>query len=146
MYNDWIYLWYAAYVNSPPQHGSFYIILKESIAYIPLVGLGLRLAGFVFMARRFATDSVRLSRRLNQLSLRSSDGSLSPMWLLMFPEGTNLSRNGRAASKKWADKSNGQDLRYALIPRSMGTWVCLKALKGSIEWVYDATLAYDGVP
>lgn len=146
MYNDWVYLWHTAYANSPPQHGSVFIILKETIAYIPLVGIGLRLAGFVFMARKLAKDSARLSRRLSQLSLRSSDGSLTPMWLLMFPEGTNLSKNGRAASKKWADGRGGPDLKYALIPRSMGTWVCLKALKGSMEWVYDATMAYDGVP
>lgn len=128
-------------------HGHVYIVLKESISYIPLIGLGLRLAGFVFMARKMQTDKARLSRRLSQLSRRSQkDGALNPMWLIMFPEGTNLSKNGRAASVRWAGKQGDQDLQYQLIPRSAGTYFCLKALEGTVEWVYDCTLAYDGVP
>lgn len=68
------------------------------------------------------------------------------MWLLMFPEGTNLSRNGRAASVRWAKKQGIPDLEYQLIPRSTGTYFCLKGLDSTVEWVYDCTLAYDGVP
>lgn len=123
-----------------------FIVLKESIKYIPLVGLGLRFAGFVFMSRNMKTDSPRLTRRLNQLTRRGQDGKLVPMWLMMFPEGTNLSKNGRAKSEKWAARQGEQDLKYTLIPRSTGTWYCLKALGNTVEWVYDCTVAYDGVP
>ena len=148
LYNDWIYLWWTAYVNRPFNHGHVYIVLKESIMYIPIVGLGLRLAGFVFMSRNMKTDTPRLTRRLGQLTRRSKggEGGLSPMWLMMFPEGTNLSRNGRAKSVKWAERQGEKDLKYTLIPRSTGTYFCLKALNGTVEWVYDCTLAYDGVP
>ena len=116
--------------------------------YIPIVGLGLRLAGFVFMSRNMKTDTPRLSRRLGQLTRRNDGGkgTLEPMWLMMFPEGTNLSKNGRAKSVKWAEKQGEKDLKYTLIPRSTGTYFCLKALNGTVEWVYDCTLAYDGVP
>jgi lysocardiolipin and lysophospholipid acyltransferase len=68
------------------------------------------------------------------------------MWLLLFPEGTNLSSNGRAASKKWADKNGIVDLRHALLPRSTGLHFSLEELKDSVEWMYDCTLAYEGVP
>ena len=148
LYNDWIYLWWTAYVNRPFNHGYVYIVLKESIMYIPIVGLGLRLAGFVFMSRNMKTDTPRLTRRLGQLTRRSKggEGGLAPMWLMMFPEGTNLSRNGRAKSVKWAERQGEKDLKYTLIPRSTGTYFCLKALNGTVEWVYDCTLAYDGVP
>ena len=148
LYNDWIYLWWTAYVNRPFNHGYVYIVLKESIMYIPIVGLGLRLAGFVFMSRNMKTDTPRLTRRLGQLTRRSKggEGGLSPMWLMMFPEGTNLSRNGRAKSVKWAERQGEKDLKYTLIPRSTGTYFCLKALNRTVEWVYDCTLAYDGVP
>ena len=99
------------------------------------------------MARKMETDKARLSRRLSQLTRRSQrDGSLNPMWLLMFPEGTNLSKNGRAASAKWAGRQGCPDLKYQLIPRSAGTYFCLKALEDTVEWVYDCTMAYDGVP
>ena len=148
LYNDWIYLWWTAYTNRPFNHGHVYIVLKESILYIPLIGLGLRLAGFVFMSRNMKTDTPRLTRRLGQLKRRNNGGkgALQPMWLMMFPEGTNLSKNGRAKSVKWAERQGEQDLKYTLIPRSTGTYFCLKALDGTVEWVYDCTLAYDGVP
>ncbi|KAL2040009.1 hypothetical protein N7G274_007412 [Stereocaulon virgatum] len=145
MYNDWVYLWWTAYTNQPRTHGNVFIVLKDSIKYIPIVGLGLRFAGFVFMSRKMKKDGPRLTRRLNQLTRRGPNG-LAPMWLMMFPEGTNLSRNGRAKSVKWAGKQGIPDLQYQLIPRSTGTYFCLKALEGTLDWVYDCTLAYDGVP
>ena len=100
------------------------------------------------MSRNLKTDTPRLTHRLSQLTRRSDGGKgeLQPMWLMMFPEGTNLSKNGRAKSVKWAERQGEKDLKYTLIPRSTGTYFCLKALKGTLEWVYDCTLAYDGVP
>ena len=145
MYNDWVYLWWTAYTNQPSTHGHVYIVLKDSIKYIPIVGLGLRFAGFVFMSRKMKKDGPRLTRRMNQLTRRGPNG-LAPMWLMMFPEGTNLSKNGRAKSVKWAGKQGTPDMRYQLIPRSTGTYFCLKALEGALDWMYDCTLAYDGVP
>ena len=144
MYNDWIYLWWTVYTNK--LHGYVYIVLKDSIKYIPIVGFGLRMAGFVFMSRKMKTDQPRLTHRLAQLTRKDSTGHRDPMWLLMFPEGTNLSRNGRAASVKWAQRQDITDLKYQLIPRSTGTYFCLKGLNGTVPWVYDCTLAYDGVP
>lgn len=145
LYNDWVYLWYTAYTNEPPINGNIFIILKDSIKYIPVVGLGLRLAGFVFMSRKMKKDQPRLSRRLTQLRRHISVG-FDPMWLMIFPEGTNLSRNGRLKSALWAETKGHQDLRHQLLPRSAGTYFCLKALEGTLEWVYDCTLAYDGIP
>ena len=101
------------------------------------------------MTRKMATDRSRLDRRLAQLiTRRGADGSgaLEPMWLMIFPEGTNLSENGRAKSAAWADKQGVEDFKHLLIPRSGGMYVCAKALKGGVEWVYDCTLAYDGIP
>lgn len=68
------------------------------------------------------------------------------MWLMMFPEGTNLGFNGRTKSAAWAKRQGRADLKHCLIPRSTGTYFCLKALGSTVEWVYDCTLAYDGIP
>ena len=72
--------------------------------------------------------------------------SLDPMWLIIFPEGTNLSANTRQQSRKWADKQGIKDLEHQLLPRSTGLLYCLQELKGTVDWVYDCTLAYEGVP
>ena len=132
-------------------HGHLYIILKESIRFVPVLGTGMMLYGFIFLSRKWATDKERFAYRLKKLSTShggplSGAKGLDPMWLLIFPEGTNLSNNGRTASKKWADKNGIDDLRHALLPRSTGLSFCLHELKGSVDYMYDCTLAYEGVP
>jgi lysocardiolipin and lysophospholipid acyltransferase len=76
----------------------------------------------------------------------SGSGSLDPMWLLIYPEGTNLSANTRKASKKWAEKNNFPDLKRQLLPRSTGLLFCLQELRGTVDWIYDCTVAYEGTP
>lgn len=132
-------------------HGHLYIILKESLKYIPLIGNGMQFFSFIFLSRKWATDKPRFQHRLQKLNTRhkgpmSGEHDLDPMWLLIFPEGTNLSSNGREASERWAKKSSQADLRHALLPRSTGLFFCLQELKETTEWVYDCTMAYEGVP
>ena len=149
LYTDWLYLWWFAYTNK--MHGHIYIILKESLKYIPIIGPGIMFYGFVFMSRKWTHDKDRLHHRLQKLKSRHSgpmSGSrgLDPMWLMIFPEGTNLSANTRKGSKKWAEKQGVPDLQHLLLPRSTGLQYCLQELEGTIDWVYDCTMAYEGIP
>ena len=150
IYTDWLYLWWVGYANSPRMHGSLYIILKESLKYIPIVGWGMMFYGFIFMSRKMSVDQPRLAHRLGKLKTQHTapDGKkyLDPMWLLLFPEGTNASQNGRNKSAKWAEKIGVKDPEHVLLPRSTGTYFCLNELKGSVDYVYDCTVAYEGVP
>ena len=57
-----------------------------------------------------------------------------------------MSRSGRESSRKWAEKNSVPDLEHALLPRSTGMLFCLKELRDTVEWVYDCTVAYEGVP
>jgi lysocardiolipin and lysophospholipid acyltransferase len=131
-------------------HGHIYIILKESLKYIPIIGTGMMFYGFIFMSRKMATDQPRLTHRLNKLKIKhmtpGGKSYLDPMWLLLFPEGTNLSGNGRVKSAKWAEKIGVKDMEHVLLPRSTGTFFCLNELKDTLEYVYDCTVAYEGIP
>jgi len=131
-------------------HGYLYIILKESLKYIPFIGPGMMFYGFIFMSRKMAVDQPRLAYRLGKLKKRhtapSGEQYYDPMWLLLFPEGTNASQNGRVKSAKWAEKLGVKDTAHQLLPRSTGTYFCLNELKGTVEYVYDCTVAYEGVP
>lgn len=98
------------------------------------------------MSRKMETDQRRLARRTAQLRRRDKNDTLPPMWLMMFPEGTNLSRNAWAKSIRWAEKRGRPDMEYQLLPRSVGTYYCLKAFEATLERIYDCILAYDGVP
>lgn len=131
-------------------HGHIYILLKESLKWIPVVGPGCMFNGFIFMSRKMSVDRPRLAHRLGKLKTRRTapDGKsfLDPMWLLLFPEGTNLSGNGRKKSASWAEKSGLKDAQHLMLPRSTGMYFCLAELKGTVEYVYDCTVAYEGIP
>jgi len=115
-------------------HGHIYIILKESLKHVPVVGWGMRFYGFIFMSRKMSTDQPRLAHRLKQLRERHSG-----------PEGTNLSANTRMKSSVWAEKQGFKDFEQTLVPRSTGSYFVLSELDGTVEYIYDCTLAYGGV-
>ncbi|KAG9248092.1 acyltransferase-domain-containing protein [Calycina marina] len=150
LYSDWLYLWWAAYTNKRKMHGHIYIILKESLKHIPIVGWGMMFYGFIFMSRKMATDQPRIAHRLNKLKERhsgplSGEKGLDPMWLLLFPEGTNASPNMRIKSAEWAEKTGVADVKHTLLPRSTGSLFCLNELENTVDYVYDCTLAYEGI-
>lgn len=150
IYTDWVYLWWVGYANKQRMDGYIYIILKESLKYIPIIGTGMMYYGFIFMSRKMAVDQPRMAHRLQKLREAHTDPQgqqyLSPMWLLLFPEGTNTSGNGRNKSAAWAQKVGIKDTQHILLPRSTGMFFCLCELKGSVEYVYDCTVAYEGIP
>ncbi|CAK7224567.1 hypothetical protein SBRCBS47491_005595 [Sporothrix bragantina] len=150
IYTDWIYLWWVGYANKQRMDGYIYIILKESLKYIPILGTGMMFYGFIFMSRKMSVDQPRMAHRLQKLSETHTDPQgnayRNPMWLLLFPEGTNLSGNGRRKSAAWAQKMGYKDPEHILLPRSTGMYFCLSELKGSVEYVYDCTVAYEGIP
>ncbi|KAH7115323.1 acyltransferase-domain-containing protein [Dendryphion nanum] len=139
LYTDWLYLWWIAYTNN--MHGFIYIILKESLKNIPIIGWGAQFYNFIFLARNWEEDQRRFKKHLSKLN-KATD----PMWLIIFPEGTNLSASTREKSKKWAEKNGLQDMKHQLLPRSTGLKFCLNELKDTTEWLYDCTIAYEGVP
>ncbi|KAL6821350.1 acyltransferase domain-containing protein [Trichoderma camerunense] len=149
IYTDWLYLWWVGYVNRASAHGHIYIILKQSLQYIPIIGWGMTFYSFIFMSRKMATDQPRLAYRLKKLKQTRTDPSGKeyriPMWLLLFPEGTNISGNGRRKSASWAEKKGWKDPEHVLLPRSTGSFFCLNELRGTVEYVYDCTVAYEGV-
>lgn len=150
IYTDWLYLWWVGYANRPGMHGHIYIILKDSLRWIPLIGTGMMFYGFIFMSRKMATDRPRLAYRINKLRQVKTDPTgnkyYDPMWLLLFPEGTNLSGNGRRKSAAWAAKNGLKDPEHLMLPRSTGIFFCLNELRGSVDYVYDCTVAYEGIP
>lgn len=139
IYTDWIYLWWSAYTAR--HHGHLIVILKDALKKIPIVGPGLVFFNWIFLSRKWETDEAEMQRSLGQLAQ-----DRVPMWLLLFPEGTNLTARSRSMSKKWADKVGAKDFDLSLIPRSRGLQFCLRELASTVDWLYDCTIAYDGIP
>ena len=138
LYTDWLYLWWIAYCND--MHGRLYIVLKESLKRIPVIGWGMQFSQFIFLKRNWEQDKPNMAAALQKLN-----NTPDPMWLLMFPEGTNLAPDTRANSKKWAAKNGIPDMQHQLLPRSTGLQFALQQLRGSVEYLYDCTIGYEGV-
>lgn len=139
IYTDWLYLWWTAYCSG--MHGRLYIILKESLKKIPILGWGMQFSQFIFLKRNWEQDRSHMAQALKRLNKATE-----PMWLLLFPEGTNLARSTREKSAKWAAKNKMKDMRHCLLPRSTGLRFCLQELRSTTDYLYDCTIAYEGVP
>ena len=139
LYTDWLYLWWISYTNN--MHGYIYIIMKESLKNIPIFGWGAQFYNFIFLKRDWEMDKKRFEEHLNVLN-----DAKKPMWVLIFPEGTNLAKSTREKSKEWAKKNGLVDMKHQLLPRSKGLQFCLKNLKETTEWLYDCTIGYEGIP
>lgn len=139
LYTDWLYLWWIAYTNK--MHGRIYIILKESLKQVPIIGWGMQFYNFIFLSRKWEQDRYRFKQHLDHLK-----NPKDPMWLLIFPEGTNLSSSTREKSASWAKKNNIPDMKHQLLPRTTGLQFCLQEMRASTNWLYDCTIAYEGVP
>jgi hypothetical protein len=122
-------------------HGYIYIILKESLKNIPIVGWGAQFYNFIFLSRKWEQDQAQFQAHLDQLN-KPED----PMWLLIFPEGTNLAQSTRERSKAWAEQNGLQDMKHQLLPRTLGLQCCLQRLRKTTDWLYDCTIAYEGIP
>ena len=149
LYTDWLYLWWIAYTSK--MHPYLYIVLKDTFKYLPILGPAMKFYGFIFMSRKWATDQSRMAYRLKKLTAShsgpmSGSAGLDPMWFVMYPEGTNLSGRTRKRSAAWAEKAGLEDMRHLLLPRSTGLFYVLSELKHTIDYVYDITVAYGGIP
>ena len=122
-------------------HGSIFIVLKESLRNIPILGWGMRLSQFIFLKRNWEQDKPQMAKHFQKLNKPTL-----PMWLLIFPEGTNLAESTRERSANWAKKNGIQDMQHTLLPRSTGLRFSLQQMRETVKYVYDCTIAYEGVP
>lgn len=99
---DWIYLWILACYAGHAE--GVIIILKHALRSIPFVGWGMRAFEFIFLKRSWAADKDNLTRSLTRLALKAKTGERTPLWLLIFPEGTIPSDDERAKSARYAKR------------------------------------------
>lgn len=140
LYTDWVYLWWFSYTAKV--HEGIYIILKDSLKWLPILGWGMQNFKFIFLSRKWEKDQKILNDNLGRLN-RGKD---SPCWLILFPEGTTFSANALVKSRAYSEKTGTVHPKYLLLPRAKGFRHSLLRLDQTVEYVYDATFFYSGVP
>lgn len=139
LYSDWIYIWALAYMAR--RHGDLKVILKKSLKNIPIWGWGMQFFDFIFLERSWTKDAQNFLAHMAKLK-----SSTSPLWLLIFPEGTTISAETREKSHTFAEKNGIPVPKHTLLPRSLGLYTCVNSLGNTIDYIYDLTVGIPGVP
>ena len=96
---------------------------------------------FIFLSRKWDIDRPRI---ISSLERAKKDGT--PMWLLVFPEGTVNTQNTRSIAEAFAKKSDIVfNTNHVILPRSTGLFHILRCLEGKSEYLYDFTIGYTGL-
>ncbi|EJC98701.1 acyltransferase-domain-containing protein [Fomitiporia mediterranea MF3/22] len=145
IYADWWFVWCLTYFMNI--HQGLFIVLKKSLKWVPVLGWGMQIFRFIFLARSWASDKHYLVSRLAKLG-RKAQLEDTPLAIIIYPEGTVPSKNTRPISKKYADKMGIEDMTHTLLPRSTGLQYSLRALVPRVRnlKLLDITVAYPGIP
>lgn len=139
IYSDWVFVWFLAYLNKCADE--IFIVMKRSLEKLPVLGFGMRNYNFVFLSRNWASD-----REYMVQSFRKVATVGKKCWLLIFPEGTNLSTTTYSKSLKYAEKAHLKPTQDVLLPRARGLYLACKNLGGTTRTLYDLTIGYSGHP
>ncbi|KAG2146540.1 acyltransferase-domain-containing protein [Suillus bovinus] len=145
VYSDWWYVWCLTYFMGT--HKDVFIVLKNSLKWVPLIGPAMQIFRFIFLARSWASDRIQLSSKLAKLG-RQAEQEDKPFTFILFPEGTLVSKDTRPISRKYADKLGVPDPLNILLPRSTGLHYCLRSLVSRVPSLklIDITMVYPGIP
>ncbi|KAJ2674855.1 hypothetical protein IWW42_001357 [Coemansia sp. RSA 1085] len=137
-YFDWIIIWIVSYCVRC--HGYMKIILKAELKHVPVFGWGMQFLDFIFLKRKWADDKQTFTDHMQRIVAHTD-----PAWLLIFPEGTVICEKRTAISDKYAEKMGLRRPEHTLLPRVSGSRVCLSQLRPRIQYLYDFTIAYEGL-
>jgi len=145
VYADWWYAWSLTYFMRT--YTDVFIVLKDSLKWLPILGWGMRFFKFIFLKRSWASDRLHLAASLSWLG-RRAEREDSPLTFILYPEGTLVSKDTRPLSKKFADKTGIPDMMHALLPRSTGLHYSLRSLAPRVPSLHmiDITMGYPGIP
>lgn len=114
------------------------------ISHIFVTGWVMQMNGFLYITRRWEEDQGRLSRTLDYLIALGNRTQL-----LIFPEGTDLTKNSKEKSDKYALQHHLAEYTYTLHPKTTGFAYLVQHLQRAnyLDAVYDLTIAYpDYIP
>ncbi|KAL7002732.1 putative 1-acyl-sn-glycerol-3-phosphate acyltransferase 5 [Sarracenia purpurea var. burkii] len=132
---DWMYLWNLALRKG--QIGYIKYILKSSLMKLPIFGWSFHIMEFIPVERRWEVD-----RSIMHQMLSTFRDPQDPLWLVVFPEGTDFTEQKCIRSQKYATENGLPVLNNVLLPKTKGLFACLEELKDSLDAVYDITIGY----
>ncbi|WVZ04174.1 hypothetical protein V8G54_024980 [Vigna mungo] len=125
---DWMYLWDLALRKGCL--GYIKYILKSSLMRLPVFGWSFHILEFIPVERKWEADESIMRHMLSTFK-----DPQDPLWLALFPEGTDF-------TQKYAAEHGLPVLKNVLLPKTKGFCACLQELRESLTAVYDVTIGY----
>ncbi|KAF5194134.1 Lysocardiolipin acyltransferase [Thalictrum thalictroides] len=132
---DWMYLWDLALRKG--RLGYIKYILKSSLMKLPIFGWGFHILEFISVERKWEADALNMYHMLSTFT-----DPEDPLWLALFPEGTDFSEQKCMHSQTYARENGLPVLQNVLLPKTKGFYACLEVLRNSLDAVYDVTIGY----
>ncbi|KAL1563976.1 putative 1-acyl-sn-glycerol-3-phosphate acyltransferase 5 [Salvia divinorum] len=132
---DWMYLWDLALRKG--REGAIRYILKSSLMKMPVFGWVFHVMEFIPVERKWEADESVICKML-----LSFNDPQDPLWLAVFPEGTDFTEQKCIRSQMYASENGLPILKNVLLPKLKGFYACLEKLKDSLDAVYDVTIGY----
>lgn len=132
---DWMYLWNLAARKGCLGHIRY--ILKSSLMKLPVFGWAFQILEFIPVERKWEVDESKMRQILSSFKDPSD-----PLWLVVFPEGTDFTEQKCVRSQQFSAENGLPILSNVLIPKTRGFHACLETLRCSLDAVYDVTIAY----
>lgn len=132
---DWMYLWDLALRKGCL--GYIKYILKSSLMRLPIFGWSFHILEFIPVERKWEADESVMRHMLSTFK-----DPQDPLWLALFPEGTDFTEQKCLRSQKYAAEHGLPILKNVLLPKTKGFCACLQQLRGSLNAVYDVTIGY----
>ncbi|CAM9990092.1 unnamed protein product, partial [Phaeothamnion confervicola] len=124
-------------------HGHTKVLIRQSLAQVPLVGWLLRLLEFPALGHSYQQHRDELRGALASFA---DDAVLSgvPYLFLHFPEGESFSKKSLASSLEFAWREGRPELRHLLLPHTTTLTAVMDGLRAANPVVYDVTVAAHG--
>lgn len=132
---DWMYLWDLALRKG--SLGYIKYVLKSSLMKLPVFGWAFQILEFISVERRWEVDESRMRQMLS-----SFKNQRDPLWLAVFPEGTDFTEQKCIRRQKFASENGLPILHNVLLPKTKGFAACLEELRDCLDAVYDITIGY----
>ncbi|GLJ35110.1 hypothetical protein SUGI_0706610 [Cryptomeria japonica] len=132
---DWMYIWNLALRKD--RLGYIKYILKSSVRNAPVFGWGFHVLEFILVERKWEVDEPVIESMLSTFK-----DPRDPLWLILFPEGTDFTEQKCLRSQRIAKENNLPILKNVLLPRTKGFHSCVSLLRDCLDAVYDLTITY----
>ncbi|XP_059279196.1 probable 1-acyl-sn-glycerol-3-phosphate acyltransferase 4 [Lycium ferocissimum] len=132
---DWMYVWNLALRKGCLGHIKY--LLKKSLMKLPVFGWGFYVLEFIPLERDWVVDEPVIKQMLSTFT-----NPQDPLWLTVFPEGTDYSEAKCKRSQEFASQNGLPVLKNLLLPKTKGFYASLEILRSSLDAVYDVTISY----